>query len=118
MTDRNLVEQKGWIQGDDIVVDIPTCTNMSYPEYFGKIAEVMTAAGTDPNSITKPSVYTFTTHDGDDGPYFTVQKIETSTNSLDQLCTYQIDVGAQTSNVVTNFSFKDQGGWSIYYNYA
>ena len=121
MKDRSLVEQSGLIASDDKIVHIPTCTNISVLDYIALLVSYMTPAGSPGTSAIKSNVYSLTTMEDTSGvyggPYFMVQKIQSSTNTLNKLCTYEIDIGYQTANIVTSFSLKNSSNWSIYYNY-
>lgn len=121
MKDRALVEQQGLIASDDKIVHIPTCTNMSVLDYIALLVSYMTPAGSPGTNGKKSNVYSLTTYEDTTGvyggPYFKVQKIQSSTNVLNKLCTYEIDIGYPTSNIVTSFSLKNNSQWSIYYDY-
>lgn len=121
MKDSALVEQAGFIAGDDKAVQIPTCTNIGALEYISILVSYMTPVGSSGTSAKKSNVYSLTTYEDTTGvyggPYFKVQKIHKSSNALNQLCTYEVDIGYPTSNIVTSFQLKNQSNWSIYYNY-
>lgn len=121
MRDRSLVEQMNFIASDDKIVRIPTCTNMSILEYVAFLVSYMNPTGSTTNSAIKQNVYSLMTYEDTTGvyggPYFKVQKIQRASSSLNQLCTYTIDIGYPSSNVVTNFSLKDNKNWSIFYKY-
>ena len=121
MKDRGLIEQSGFIASDDKPVNIPTCTNMSVLDYIALLTSYMTPTGSSGTEAIKTNVYSLTTYEDTSGvyggPYFKVQKIQSSSNTLNKLCTYEVDIGYPTSNIVTSFSLKDNHNWSIYYNY-
>lgn len=121
MKDSALVEQEGLIASDDKPVNIPTCTNMSVLDYIALLTSYMTPVGSSGTEAIKTNVYSLTTYEDTTGkyggPYFKVQKIQSSSNTLNKLCTYEVDIGFPTSNIVTNFSLKDNHNWSIYYDY-
>lgn len=121
MKDEKLVEQEGFIAGDDKVVHIPTCTNISALNYISILVSYMSSTGTSSESTIKPSVYSLTTYEDTSGvyggPYFKVQKIQTSENVLTSLCTYEIDIGFPTANIVTNFTLKNNDNWSVLFDY-
>ena len=126
------------IAGDDLPTVIPTMTNISALDYLSKLTNYMMPIGSDPNNVTAASVYNISTYEeyseysenlggtitrlpGDkklEGPYLRVQKVPKDLNVLSSLCTYQVDIGYPTANVVTAFSLGEDSNWSIYYNYA
>jgi len=120
MRDRSLVEQLGLIATDDQPTQIPTCTNVSILEYISTLVDYMAPEGSG-NSAIKSNIYSLATFEDTTGTiggaYFKVQKIQKSSNSLNQLCTYNIDIGYPSSNVITDFSVNNDENWSMYYNY-
>lgn len=121
MRDKDLVESSGFIASDDKVVKIPTCTNMSILEYISLLVTYMTPAGSTKSSAIKTNVYSLTTYEDTSGvyggPYFKIQKILRASSSLNQLCTYDIDIGYPTANIITSFRLSNDQHWSIYYDY-
>ena len=121
MKDRAKVEQDGLIAQSDKMVYVPTYTNISALEYISKLVEYMTPTSTTDTSMIKTGVYTLTTYEDTSGvyggPYFKVSNIETAVNTLNKLCTYTVDIGYPTANIVTSFRLKNSSNWSIYYNY-
>jgi len=121
MKDKALVEQEGLIAGDDKTVIVPTCTNISVLDYIALLVSYMTPSGSSGTEAKKTNVYSLTTYEDTTGkyggPYFKVQKIQSASNTLNKLCTYEVDIGYQTSNIVTNFSLKNNSNWSILYDY-
>lgn len=109
------------IAGDDKVTTIPTCTGMSVLEYIAKLVSYMNPVGTTSDSVTTTNVYTLTTYEDTSGTYggayFKVQKIAKASNQLNQLCTYSVDIGYPSSNIVTSFNVKSNENWAIYYDY-
>ena len=109
------------IAGDDVVVTVPTCTNMSILEYIAHLVSYMNPTGSNSKSVTNTNVYSLTTFEDTSGtyggPYFKVQKIVKASNQLNQLCTYTVDVGYPSANVVTSFQVTNSENWSIYYDY-
>ena len=121
MKDKAKVLADNLIAGDDKQVNIPTCVNISVLEYISILVSYMTPVGSSGTSAIKSSVYTLTTYEDTTGtyggPYFRVQKIQSASNTLNKLCTYEVDIGYPSANVVMNFSLKNSSNWSIYYNY-
>lgn len=121
MRDRGLVEQSGFIASDDKIVHIPTCTNMSILEYIAFLVSYMNPTGSTTSSAIKQNVYSLSTYEDVTntygGSYFKVQKIQRAQSTLNQLCTYTIDIGYPSSNIVKSFSVKNDQNWSLYYKY-
>lgn len=121
MKDKAKVLADNLIASDDKIVNIPTCVNISALEYISILVSYMTPVGSPGTSAKKTNVYSLTTYEDTTGtyggPYFKVQKIQKASNVLNQLCTYEVDIGYPTANIVTNFSLKNSSNWSIYYNY-
>ena len=121
MRDRSLIEMSNFIASDDKIVKIPTCTNMSVLEYIAFLVSYMNPTGSTNSSAIKQNVYSLMTYedvqDQYGGPYFKVQKVQRASSSLNQLCTYNIDIGYPSANVVTDFSIKNDQNWSLFYKY-
>ena len=121
MRDKDLVEQSGFISGDDRIITIPTCTNMSILEYISFLVSYMNPSGSTTSSAIKQNVYSLTTYEDLDntygGAYFKVQKIQRASNELNQLCTYDLDIGYPSANIVTSFNVDNKQNWSLYYDY-
>jgi hypothetical protein len=111
MKDKSLVSQKNLIASDDKIVHIPTFTNISVLEYLSKLVSYMTPNSSSGSSALKSGVYTLTTYEDTTGvfggPYFKVEKIQSSENTLNKICMYDIDIGYPTANIVTDFSIKN-----------
>lgn len=122
MQDRNYVITNNLIAANDKPVDIQACSNVSILEYISKLVAMMIPEGTPTNSVKTGSIYTLTTYEDTSnvlgGPYFKVQMIETSTVTLNSLCTYSVDIGYPTANIVTDFNIKQNNNWSILYDYT
>lgn len=121
MRDRSLVEMNNFIASDDRIVKIPTCTNMSILEYIAFLVSYMNPTGSTNNSAIKQNVYSLMTFEDINeqygGPYFKVQKVQRATSTLNQLCTYNVDIGYPSSNIVTDFSIANSQNWSLFYKY-
>lgn len=119
MSDNDIIDSL--IASDDKPVDIPAYNNISALDYIAKLVSYMNPEGTTSDSVVLTDVYTLTTYEDTTGkyggPYFKIQKIAKASNQLNQLCTYTIDVGYPSSNVVTQFQVKNNENWAIYYNY-
>ena len=121
MRDKSLIEQQGFIASDDRIVTIPTCTNMSILEYVSFLVSYMNPVGSTTNSAIKQNVYSLMTYEDTTGTYggayFKVQKIQKASSVLNQLCSYTVDIGYPSSNVVSSFNVSSDQNWSIYYDY-
>ena len=121
MRDFSLVEQSGFIASDDRIVRIPTCTNMSILEYITFLVSYMNPTGSTTSTALKQNVYSLSTFEDTTntygGAYFKVQKIQKASSVLNQLCTYNIDIGYPSANVVESFNVKNNQNWSIFYDY-
>ena len=122
MNKENLTEL---IACDDKAVNIQTKVNISPIDYISYLVSCMVPAGSNLNSTSK-DIYILTIHDetnndfySDDknygGPYF---KVTRTSYISEQTDAYEIDVGYNTSTIVTNFSINNDENYSIYYEYA
>lgn len=117
---KNTTMNGSFIMTDDKVVTVPTVTGMSALEYINYLVSFMVPLGTN-NELSNGS-YVLTTYDDSDnavgGPYFKVQRVQTASNALNQLCTYEVNIGWPDNNaIVTNFDVQQNDTWSIYYDY-
>lgn len=120
------------IAADDKAVQLDCKTNISPLDYISYLAGCMVPAGSN-ETPTNKDIYILTIHDDTtydklyegydesfaskndiNGPYF---KIERSTYNVEHSDAYVIDVGVNTSTIVTNFSVKNDN-YSMYYDYA
>ena len=115
MRDLNLVEQRGLIASDDIVVDLEARRNISILEYIQYLVRSMKS------SMNNQDIYVFKVVDSVDdvfnGPYFKVVNSTTAGSSLD--C-YSLDIGFdyRTNNAITSFTIDNQEAYSIFYDYS
>lgn len=120
MRSKGVVDMNGWIASDDKRVRIPTCANVSALDYLSTLVSYMVPLDSG-DSVIKSSVYAITTYEDVTntigGAYFKVQKMASNYNSLNKLCTYEIDIGYPSANVVTDFQIENNENWSIFYNY-
>ena len=109
------------IMTDDKMIQIPTKTNVSILDYINFLVSCMTPVGSSGTSAIKSNIYALVTSEDTSGtfggPYFKVQKVQNAYHTLNQLTTYEIDIGYPSSNIVTDFTIDQQENWSIYYNY-
>lgn len=120
------------IAADDKAVELECKTNISPLDYISYLAGCMVPAGSSENSTNK-DIYILTIHDdttydklydgydesyasknGINGPYF---RIERSTYNVSHSDAYEINIGTQTSTIVTNFTVKTDN-YSMYYDYS
>ena len=110
-----------FIDSDDQIVNIPTITNKSIMDYLATLVSYMIPNGMSKDSVTQSNIYSIATYEDTTGeyggPYFEVRKIVNSGSTLKNLCSYVIDIGYPTANVVEDFSVKTDENWSIFYNY-
>jgi len=122
MKDKAIVLTNNFISSNDKPVNIEACSNISVLEYISKLVNMMIPVGTADSSVKSSSIYTLTTYEDTSselgGPYFKVEKIETSIKSLNSLCTYSIDIGYPTANIVTDFTINQNDNWSILFDYS
>lgn len=115
MRDMNLVEQRGLIASNDIVVHLMAKRNISILEYLQYLVKSMQS------SNNNQDIYVFKVVDSVDkifnGPYFRVINSTDASSSID--C-YSLDIGFdyQTNNAVTQFNIDNNEAYSIYYNYS
>lgn len=115
MRDMNLVEQRGLIASNDIVVHLMAKRNISVLEYLQYLVKSMKS------SNNNQDIYVFKVVDSVDkifnGPYFRVINSTDASSSID--C-YSLDIGFdyQTNNAVTQFNIDNNEAYSIYYNYS
>ena len=95
-----------YIATTDSIVDIPLYKGITPLEYIANLVACM-----------GPSTYTLSTYESDEGPYFTVRKIESESKVLNTIVTYSIDIGYPSADIVTDFSLSDNSNWSLYYEY-
>lgn len=119
MRDLNKVLENNLIARDDQAIDIPAVTNVSALTYIARLVSMMIPVGS--TGVKQKAVYSLATFEDDQekfgGPYFKVQKIESSWVTANKLCTYTIDIGYPTANLVSDFRIETTENWSIYYDY-
>ena len=110
-----------FIDADDQRVSIPAITNKPIMDVISTLVSYMVPNGETRDSVIQGSVYTLATYEDTTGkyggPYFEVRKIQKSDSALESLCSYVVDIGYPSANVIESFSLDDNKNWSIYYNY-
>ena len=114
------------IASDDKKVKISAKTNISVLDYISYLVSCMMPAGSTQSDISK-NIYVMTIHDDTvydslysdskslGGPYF---KVESTSYSSEQSDAYEVDIGINTSTIVTGFSINQNENYSICYDYA
>jgi len=114
------------IEGGDKEVMLYTKTNISPIDYIAYLVSCMIPDGATTNNISR-DIYILTMHDDTiydgkvennidiNGPYFKVSK---TSYAMEQTDAYEVDIGYNTSTIVTNFSVNKDENYSIYYNYS
>lgn len=122
MIDKDKVLTKGLIASDDRVVNLDSKTNISIFNYIKYLVSCMRSVNDDKDTVFKNSRYTLVIIDDVSGQwqgtYFKVIKIDNKFKGNDSLDAYEIDVGYQGSNIVTNFSIDNDEAYSILYDYS
>lgn len=131
MSTRAKVIEYGLIASDDKPVDIPAKANCSPWDYLTYVIGFMIPEDTPSNVITGTGFYRLSVIDDNknelNGSYFKVTKVstqsnvvidDTTTNSVIDMGSYELDVGYPTNNFVTSFSLDNDEQWSILYNTA
>ncbi len=113
------------IEGGDKEVHIDAKVNISVLDYINYLVSCM-VPGSSTLQGTSNELYVLTLHDDTTydklyndtvslgGPYFRVTKTSLKTEHADA---YTIDLGYNTSAIVTNFSVEQNEGYSILYDY-
>ena len=115
-TGMNTSDLDNLISGNDTSVTVPTMTNVSVLDYISKLVSYMNPIGS--VGIKQNSVFLVNTfEDNTNGPYLKVQQIDRGQTNLSSLCTYTVDIGYPTANIVTDFSLQTNNNWAIYYDY-
>ena len=114
------------IAGGDKAVEIRTKTNISPIDYISYLVSCMIPAGANETDISK-DIYILTLHDdtvfngetenieGINGPYF---KVTRTSYKYEQTDAYEVDIGYNTSTIVSGFSIANDENYSIFYDYA
>lgn len=123
MTEDNL---NSLIAGDDQAVKLDTKTNISIIDYVRYLVSCMIPAGSNGSDNISKDIYILTIHDETirdtlngaasniTGPYF---KVTRTSYSMEQTDAYNIDIGFNTSTIVTQFSIENNENYSLLYDY-
>lgn len=122
MTTKNLNKL---IPGDDMAVDIGTKVNISVLDYIIYLVSCMVPAGSNGKSNRTSDLYILTIHDDTSyeklyvdseitGPYFKIARVGYQSEHSDA---YVIDIGYNTSTIVTNFSIASDENYAMLYDY-
>lgn len=123
MANAQTVANNGWIASDDKVIKIEAKKDTDVLSYLNYVAGSMTSiTDTSNNSDLKNSTYHVVfmddTNNEQNGEYFKVVKINTSTNDISSSELYEVDIGYPTDTYVADFSIDEDNSWSILYNYS
>lgn len=122
MTTQNLNKL---IPGDDAAVEISTKTNISALDYITYLVSCMIPSGTTVEQNRTNDIYVLTIHDDTSydklyydsdisGPYFKISKISHRVEKSDA---YTIDIGYNTSTIVSSFNIENNENYSLFYDY-
>jgi len=112
------------VAGDDMTVEIETKKNINPIDYITYLVSCMIPSGSTREMRSK-SIYIYTIHDdtvydslyGNEslgGPYFKVTKVSYNKSYSDA---YEVDIGINTSTIVTNFQINQNDNYSILFDY-
>ena len=123
MSEKNL---DSLIDGGDQEVMLDSKLNVSALDYISYLVGCMIPEGTPQDSVNK-DIYVLTLHDDTTydqlyyedgnpygGPYFRVKK---TSYLSDQSDAYEVDIGYNTSTIVTDFRIENNENYSLYYDY-
>lgn len=125
-TGMSLKNLNNLIDGDDKAVELESKTNISPLDYITYLVGCMIPAGSNKTDISK-DIYLLTIHDdtiydklySDEqslgGPYFKVKRTSYAKSYSDA---YEVDIGFNTSTIVTNFQIDNNENYSIFYDYT
>jgi hypothetical protein len=114
------------VDSTDQAVELETKINISPLDYINYLVGCMYPVGSSPSSLTS-DMYILTIHDetvfdnffsdasGYGGPYFKVTRI--SNRTLHRTDAFNIDIGFNTSTVVTSFTIENNENYSLLYDY-
>lgn len=122
MHSRSQVEQLGLIRRDDRSVLIEAKSNITILDYLNYLVACMSSQNDDVNATLKTARYVLTIHDDTsgilDGPYFRIDKVDTTSTVNSSIDYYTIDIGYPNKDLIVNFSVDDNQAYSILYNYS
>lgn len=112
------------IAGDDLVVDLEAQQSMDVLTYINYLVTCMCSVTNDPSSVIRDSTYALVIHDdvyeseNYTGPYFTVDKIPTTTKTMSAMNVYTVDVGYPSNTMVMDFQIHNDDSWALLYKYG
>ena len=113
------------VDGWDKEVELDTKTNISVLDYITYLVSCMVPEGSTEENVSN-TIYILTLHDDTiydklysdtsnlSGPYFRVSKTSYTTDRSDA---YEINIGFNTTPIVTSFTVENNENYSIYYDY-
>lgn len=119
----NAQDLNSLIAGDDKAVDIFEKASMDSLSYLNYLVTCMISQTNSDTDVLLDSSYHLTIHDdkyGDDvgGPYFKVTKVNSTSKTLSNYDTYEVDIGYPSDNLVTEFSISNDNSWALLYGYS
>lgn len=110
-----------FIDSDDQIVSIPAVTNKPIMDYISTLVSYMVPNGMSRDSVIQNNIYYLATYEDTTGtyggPYFEIRKLQQNAASLDSMCSYVVDIGYPSANIIEDFSVKTDQNWSIFYDY-
>lgn len=110
-----------FIDSDDQIVNIPAVTNKPIMDYISTLVSYMVPNGMSRDSVIQNNIYYLATYEDTTGayggPYFEIRKLQQNAASLDSMCSYVVDIGYPSANIIEDFSVKTDQNWSIFYDY-
>lgn len=115
-----------FVAGDDKAVELESKTNISPLDYVMYLTSCMVPADSTQSQVIR-DIYLLTIHDDTaydrtftdelslGGPYFKVTRTSYARSNSDA---FEIDIGYNTSTIVTNFQIENQENFSLYYDYT
>lgn len=126
-TGMNLKNLDSLVAGDDQVVQLEAKLNISALDYINYLASCMIPVGQTRSNISSDiyilTIYDDTTYDKlyndysnrvTTGPYFKVTRTSYISQQSDA---YEVDIGFNTSTIVTDFQINNNENYSLYYDY-
>ncbi len=126
-TGMNLKNLNKLVAGDDQVVELEAKLNISALDYISYLASCMVPVGQTLSNISSDiyilTIYDDTTYDKlyndydnrvTTGPYFKVTRTSYISQQSDA---FELDIGFNTSTIVTDFRINNNENYSLYYNY-
>lgn len=122
MKNKSIVESNNLIASDDKKVKIEMKTNIAILDYLSYLVSCMAPVSDVGSSLIKNNVYSLVVVDDTtgefDGPYFKVVEVKKDKQNLNNLTTYEIDIGYPSNNIVLSFQINNNENYSLLYDYS